>query len=393
MRRKCSSIALVPDRFALYRYPVFKLISQGGQNGHRVVIYADTKEDPSKIKLVDIEYCNADLDAGGVIWRGIRSIYLGRVCFWQTGLLKLATSRACDVVVYWGEAHRLSTWFSVLLAKVFGKRVVFWTHGLYGKEGRLKRNIRVWFYGLADTLLLYGGHGKRRLELAGFSSERMFVINNSLNVDGQVAAIDGIKPEELEELRRNLCTKSERLLVFVGRLEPQKRLDLLFQSVAILARRGIKLKVLLIGDGSSRKELEKLSNVLGISDRVIFHGECYKEEVVLPLLAVSDVCVSPGEVGLTAMHSLVCGTPVVTHDDMANQMPEVEAIKPGRSGAFFERDNVDDLADAIYKCLSEVASGQMNRRSCREIIEKYYTPEYQCSVFYRAINGLLESRS
>lgn len=389
MRSKSSSVALIPDRFALYRYPVFRLISDDSSNGIRVDIYADPRGDSSGVRLVDSKYCNLDVKDGGIRWNKIRSLYIKNVCFWQTGLSKLAVFGKYGVVVYWGEAHRLSTWVSAVLAKLLGKRVVFWTHGLYGKEGYLKRSLRIWFYRLADTLLLYGEHGKRNLELAGFSPERMFVINNSLNVDHQIAVVDGIKSEDIHKLRCKFCSKSERLLVFVGRLEAQKRLDLLLHAVSILRRRGVKLKVLLIGDGSRRKELGDLSQDLGVSDNLIFYGECYRDEIVLPLVAMSDLCVSPGEVGLTAMHALVCGTPVITHDDMAYQMPEVEAIKPGRSGAFFQRGNVEDLADTISKCLSEVASGQIDRRSCREIIEDYYTPEYQNSVFYKAIEPLL----
>ena len=44
--------------------------------------------------------------------------------------------------------------------------------------------------------------------------------------------------------------------------------------------------------------------------------------------------VSPGNVGLTAIHSLSYGTPVLTHNNFNNQMPEVESIQPGFNGYF-----------------------------------------------------------
>lgn len=48
----------------------------------------------------------------------------------------------------------------------------------------------------------------------------------------------------------------------------------------------------------------------------------------------ADLCVSPGNVGLTAMHSLVFGCPVITHNCFEWQMPEFEAIQPGITGDF-----------------------------------------------------------
>ena len=44
-----------------------------------------------------------------------------------------------------------------------------------------------------------------------------------------------------------------------------------------------------------------------------------------------DITVSPDKVGLTAIHSMAYGRPVITHDNMDRQGPEVEAVIPGRT--------------------------------------------------------------
>ncbi|GAB2889642.1 hypothetical protein GCM10027180_19670 [Microbulbifer echini] len=304
-------------------------------------------------------------------------------------MIKLAVSSPCRVIVYWGEAHRISTWLSVILAKAFGKKVVFWTHGIYGNEKGVKRIIRTCFYRLADALLLYGEHGRKQLERAGLPADKLFVINNSLDVNAQRKLIGTYGIENLQNIKYQYCDNPERLLVFVGRLEKSKRLDLLIRAVALLKTRGVAVKALLIGEGSARDELCGVAWGMDVSERIIFYGECYRDEEVLPLLAAADICVSPGEVGLTAMHALVCGTPVITHDDFPNQMPEFEAVIPGYSGAFFRNDDVYDLADKIQGCFLDMDSGRITAENCRAIIDTHYTPEFQRAVFYKAITPLL----
>ena len=56
---------------------------------------------------------------------------------------------------------------------------------------------------------------------------------------------------------------------------------------------------------------------------------------------------SIGNIGLTAIHSLSFGTPVASHDNFENQMPEVEAIIDGENGFLFEENNSNDLIDKI----------------------------------------------
>ncbi|SHE49651.1 Glycosyltransferase involved in cell wall bisynthesis [Microbulbifer donghaiensis] len=382
-------IALIPDRFALYRYPVFRLISEYRRSGSEVVIFADPREDPSRVRLAPTEFCSMDPDEGGIRWQKIRSFYFRNICFWQTGLQRLAFSRKFRVIVYWGEAHRVSTWLSATIAKSFGKKVVFWTHGIYGNEGRLKKIIRTCFYRLADTILLYSEHGRQELVSAGIPAERLHVINNSLDVSAQLEVLNSIDDAYVEKVKRGFCEAPERLLVFIGRLEPQKCLHLLIHAVARLRKRGSPVKALLIGDGIERSALSQLAMQLGVENDILFYGECYDDAVIVPLLAVSDICVSPGEVGLTAMHALVCGTPVISHDDFPNQMPEFEAIKVGKSGAFYRRGDVEDLVKRISTCLADIDSGRITPESCREQILSSYTPEFQRSVFYRAIDPLL----
>ena len=92
------------------------------------------------------------------------------------------------------------------------------------------------------------------------------------------------------------------------------------------------------------------------------------------------MCVSPGNVGLTAIHSLTYGTPVLTHDDFNFQMPEAEAIKENISGIFFRINNANDLSKN-----QDFQKSNFNKSKVREIILTKYNPNYQKTIFDKII--------
>jgi len=382
------SVALVPDRFPSYRYTVFKRLSHFKENGFYLTIYADTEEDIPGLKLVESSYCDRDYLNGGISWVRIRNFGVRGICFLQTGLIRLALSKEHDVHVYWGEAHRLSTWASVIISRLMGKQVVFWTHGIYGNEGFIKRHIRVLFYRMADGLLLYSDYGKRVLVEYGFRPSDLYVIKNSLDSRLQDEHYSS-NLESVSSVKQRYFSEQDRVLVFVGRLEPQKRLDLLLDALCRLnVKDADSYKLLIIGDGSQHTKLIELAERFGLTDRVHFYGACYDDEMLAPLIMMADVCVSPGEVGLTAMHSLIYGTPVITHDNFSEQMPEFEVIVTEKSGAFYRFDDVGDLCSKIEEVVTLVDRAVITSESCRACVLEHYTEEYQLQIFKEMLIGL-----
>jgi glycosyltransferase involved in cell wall biosynthesis len=378
---KQPSIALVPDHFAHYRYPVFRLLSNEANN-YSITIYADIKAGRRGVKIVSDAFCNDELSRGGIRWRRVRDRYYRGVCFWQTGLVKMALGSDHDIFVYWGEAHRLSTWVSAIISRLRGKKVLFWTHGLYGKESAFKRYVRIIFYRIGNGLLLYGDHAKKLLRPVMDDECEIRVINNSLDCASQIKILDGLSNEQLADLKAKYFNLDDRVICFVGRLQSIKRLDVLVRALYLLkSEYNIMLKLLIIGDGDEKDNLQRLTDSLGLSDAVVYFGECYDDEKILPLLSMSDILVSPGDVGLTAMHALVSGIPVITHGDLNHQMPEAEAIEYGVNGCFFKRNNVDDLANKIIECLEMLSTGRISPKTCRSTVESRYNPEYQLEVF------------
>ena len=81
------------------------------------------------------------------------------------------------------------------------------------------------------------------------------------------------------------------------------------------------------------------------------------------------------------------GTPVLTHDNFKNQMPEFEAIRDGETGAFFKENSSESLADAIMQWFSSKSCARDKvREACYHEIDNYWTPEFQIKVLKYQLN-------
>lgn len=378
-------VALIPDRFAHYRAPVFRLIGDPKHSSVQVTVFADMNERRAGIRLANPEEFPTGDSYSGTQWKPTFDVSLWKFRF-QCGVLGAATFGKYDTYVFWGDAGRPTTWVAALTARLRGKRVLFWTHGLYGSEKGLKKFIRLSFYRIAHGILLYGDWSKKLLESVRPSMPPLWVIYNSLDVVSQLEIVRSLKLRDLTKLKSKLFHADAKVLAFVGRLNPSKKLELLFQAVKrIREEYSNDIRLLIIGDGPEKEDLVSLAHQLGIWEAVHFYGAAYNDEITIPLLAMSDILVAPGEVGLTAMHALVAGTPVITHSDMVHQMPEAEAVQDGVNGGTFDYGSVSDLASTITRVLTLLEAGEMSADKCREIILKRYHPAFQKRIFESAV--------
>lgn len=304
----------------------------------------------------------------------------------QRGLVRLALRGDIDQIIYLGNAAWPSTWLSAAVARLMGKRVWFWSHGWTRPEAGFKDQVRRWFYKLAHGLLLYGHVAKNLGVAKGFAPESLYVIYNSLDYEAQKQARSRVTDQRLDELRKQLFDQPDRpVVVCTTRLTALRRLDLLMRALDLLTREGHHVNLLLVGDGPQREPLKQMARQLRLG--VNFFGPCYDEQALAELVMCAHATVAPGQVGLTAMHSLAYGTPVITHDDVDEQMPEWEAIIPGQTGDFFTRGDVRDLAEVIQKWTQSPRPPREVQECCFRVIDRFYNPDFQRVAIERAING------
>ncbi len=365
---KFSKLCVIYNMAAKYRAPIFQLMDRemdiDWYYGYQI---DDIKEmDSSLLKKVT----------------KLRRTNIIGPLYWQHGVMSLINQSEYNTFLALGELFSLSTWGLLIKRKLFykNKKIYLWSHGWYGREGIIKRWMKKIFFGLSDGTFLYGNYARDIAIQQGNNPDKLWVIHNSLDYATHLKLRETLLPSDLYKDHFN---NSDPTLVFIGRLTRVKHLDMVIQAVHTLNLKGRNYNVVFVGDGEERKNLEKLAVETNVN--VWFYGGCYDDAQTAQLIFDADLCVSPGNVGLTAMHSMVFGTPVLTHSNFANQMPEFEAIIDGVTGSFFEEGSVDSLSRAIVKWFDGHKDRNLTRELCFKEIDSSWTPKFQLDCLNKYI--------
>jgi len=251
--------------------------------------------------------------------------------------------------------------------------VVLWGPGLSRRPDspswivRVRAQMAQW----ADALVLYEDEGKQDFLRLGVPEEKLFVANNSIDVKAirQFALASEV---------------SRSNILYIGRLIPAKKADLLIQGFA-LARSGLPVDshLVIIGDGSERSRLEALVQQLGLVGAVEFIGELTDEAVLACYFAQSLLCVSPGYLGLSAIHSFAHGVPLLVADREPHS-PEIAVFIPGENGEFFAANDAADLASHLVGLVAnpERLSAMGHNAQC--LVQSKYSVQHMADVFLQA---------
>lgn len=305
--------------------------------------------------------------------------------YWVRGLVELLRMDY-DIYLMRGATRNLSLFAFLLLKKMFypKKKVYLWTHGFYGKEGWIEKTI--WkkpLFKLADGNFCYGNYAREIMIKEGFNPQKLFVIYNSLNYGKQL------------ELRESLCKSSifsdhfkndSPVIIMIGRLNIRKKLDSLLYAISALNKKHKFYNLALIGGGEDKEKLEKICVTENIQSQVWFYGPCYDERQNAELLFNADLCVVPGDIGLTAIHAMMFGCPCISHDYYPSQGPEFEAIKNNKTGILFNHNNEMGLQNAIERWFdTHDKDRDAIRENCYNEIKRCWNPDYQLEVLNKYI--------
>ena len=156
------------------------------------------------------------------------------------------------------------------------------------------------------------------------------------------------KPLDMAESRHRLGLDGEKIMLYVGRIEPLKGVEFLLRIAAIMNDED-PFKVLIVGGDPSQEEevqrLTALSKEMGVADVVKFIGRV--DQALLPTyFSAADVCVVPSyyeSFGLVALESMACGTPVI-----ASRVGGLSTVvKHGRTGYLLPWRCPEPFADTL----------------------------------------------
>jgi D-inositol-3-phosphate glycosyltransferase len=152
------------------------------------------------------------------------------------------------------------------------------------------------------------------------------------------------------EVEAELCLSSAPKALFVGRLEKLKGLDNLLKAVSLLEG---DMELLVVGGDDyskgERKRLKKMSEKLGISDKVKFYG-AVKQSVLVKYYNAASVCIVPSyyeSFGMVILESMACGTPVIS--GRVGVAPDI--IQSGVNGCLVPDNQPEQLAGCLREWL------------------------------------------
>lgn len=328
---------------------------------------------------VDI-YCGSHSVEGiaTIPWeKELPNVYRNKKLIWQKGAIRHAFAEKYDAYVLTGNAGIRSNWIIALLARLTGRKVYLWAHGLKGNESRLERYKNLLYFRLAGNALLYGEKAQKRLALHGITHTT--VIYNSLDFDSQLSIRS--KTTDNTFLREHFHNYLP-VIGYLGRINAIKKIDMLLTAI-----KDVECNLVIVGSGSEEEKLRSLASELEMSHRVWFYGECYDEASLGNIISNCAVIVNPSSIGLTAIHSLMFGTPVITHNNHISQAPEAEAIVDGVGGYYYQEGSTESLCQTIKKALAQPKP----QKACYEIIEKKYNPHVQIEIL-KSIFGTKEAK-
>jgi D-inositol-3-phosphate glycosyltransferase len=185
------------------------------------------------------------------------------------------------------------------------------------------------------------------------------------------------QPIDRDEARRKIGYRSGRLLLFVGRLERLKGVDVAIKALSLLRdRRHDDVRLLILGEDSRRdgeesekQRLRSIAATEGVQDRVDFLGSVAHHE--LPFFySAADVCVMPSyseSFGLVGLEAQACGTPVVG----SNVTGLRSVVRDDVSGYLIDGHDPALYADRIGRLLDDHELAQQMGRRARLLAQRF----------------------
>jgi L-malate glycosyltransferase len=175
-----------------------------------------------------------------------------------------------------------------------------------------------------------------------------FKIDNKVEVIPNFINIEDYKLAQPDSSRKKYAPNGEKILVHVSNFRKVKRVeDVLY--VFDRVRKQIPCKLILVGDGPERPEIEKLCRELDTCNDIINLG---KINDPIEVLSISDLFILPSETesfGLSALEAMAMRVPVISTN--SGGLPEVNIH--GKTGYLSNVGDVDDMAKNALKLLKD----------------------------------------
>lgn len=365
-----KKIAFIFDRVMHYHRELFRHLDLVlPKHGYELVLFSGHQKSHKggrvslneKIVQHQIEFNLTEIPVSGFMLR------------YQHQVAKLICSLRPTVVVTMCHAGTLSEWQLLNLKKRVPFKLVAWQCGYEYHPGRLKSWVLDKFIAGFDHHLAYHSNAKRFAVDHGSRPDQVTITHNTINE----TSLDYMPKEEARRLieLRHPELAGKKIILYVGAVLEEKRLEAVFESLDILAR--TDLAFLLVGNGPHLEELKRKH-----ARRKDFIATGRIIEGVGQYFDAADVFVLPGTGGLAINEAMAHGLAVISGyaDGSADDL-----VIDGKNGFRLKTESSEEFACLLDNILSDPATARAMGDSGREMIRGHLSFE---KFIYRVVTAL-----
>lgn len=295
-----------------------------------------------------------------VTWRGGRNPFRMLNLLWLLMDLKQVIKRIQPDIIHAGPLQT-----SAFLAALSGHpRLVGMSWGsdllVESERNGLLRTITKYVLGHTSVLACDCQAVKDKAVDMGFPSDRAVVFPWGVDLNRFSPKVGG-------RFRKEMGWDKAFVILCLRAMEPLYGVDVVMRGFQVATRTSKDLRLILLGSGSLKGEIQKMVRDAGLESSVYFGGTLKNEELV-DFYHSADLYVSASRSdgsSVSLMEAMACGLPALVSDIPGNR----EWITPGKNGWFFPVGDVDGLAGGIlsaYLRRNELSEMQKNARRIAE---------------------------
>jgi glycosyltransferase involved in cell wall biosynthesis len=302
----------------------------------------------------------------GVVKNTVFALQVARMLIWER--------RTYNFVYFLMQGMHLA--FGLPVARVLGKPIIMKVAGsgevLRMSKSMMGRQELRWLRKWAHCVMILNEGMRSEAIESGFSPESLHWMPNPIDTD----EFGPTSPGDQRALRSRCgIPASARVIIYCGRLAPEKALPSLLDAFAMVAREDPDALLVMIGDGPMRNELDTQVRQLGLPEQSVRFTGRMEPDDVSSWLKIGDlfalVSFSEG-FPCSLAEAMSTGIPSVVSDIPANR----QLIEDGKQGFLVPVSNSKAIADAILRLLRNVElrrhMGQLARQS---ILNNYSTAQ------------------
>jgi glycosyltransferase involved in cell wall biosynthesis len=310
----------------------------------------------------------------------------GRELVWQQIPARV---RSADLIVLSQENRLLSNLPFLFWPWRHRAKLAYWGHGANFQSDApmgLRERFKRLMVHRVDWWFAYTSMTRDYLHSLGFPERLITTVDNATDTEGFKANLERVCQSDIDALRHALALAPGDVIgLFCGSLYKEKRLAYLVAACDDARARGVTLKLLVVGDGPERPELERMAatrswvHVLGFKSG-------HEKAVVF---RTAHLMLNPGLAGLHIVDAFCAGLPFITLAD-SKHSPEISYLEHGRN-ALIVNGGPDVFGAAIA---SIVADESRLRAICAEALadSSRFTLTNMVERFAHGIQACLRSR-